>query len=107
LPIRVLGEAHHLKYFDCPPAACGAIHPREAPMQREKLAGCEPLMKAEMLWQETNPRECGDMAWWAPKDERGASGRVDEPKQHLDTGALASAIRPKKAKDLATWRRER
>ena len=32
---------------------------------------------------------------------RGACGRRDQAKQHLDRGGLARAVRPEKAKDLA------
>jgi len=61
-------------------------------MQAQEFSGCEPVVKAEMLWQKTNASTyLGLPQGFAEQAPLTRSG-LNQPQEHLDGGCFASAV---------------
>ena len=101
------GQAHQLQQLrDAPPRPL-AWDVVQLGVQAQKFGCRQPIVKAEVLWQETNPRPRRGLAARLAEQPALAARGPDQPQQHLDRGGLPGAIRPQEAKHLAALNLQR
>jgi len=73
-------------------------HAREPTVQLEEFRGGQPIVEAEIFGKEANFPPHFHVAQRRAENSRLPAARPDEPQEHLDRGALARSVGPRKPK---------